>query len=162
MKKLLFWGCYLCGLVCLCNILLTDPWSNGEMNPTITALMSWQTVCSGASQICAAVYFGLLFCLAVVAGAHKQTSRSSFFCLLICSLVLLRSVCRFCLLLCQLYEKLLLKVDGPHALACLLFLIWLFFYILYCDLWVYSWISHLDLSFLKILWVCSDFLKVHF
>lgn len=124
MRKLLFLGCYyLCGLVCLCNILLTDPWSNGKMHPTITALMSWRTVCSGASQICAAVYVGLLSCCTVVAGAHKQTSWFSFSCLLIYSLVLLRSVCRFCLLLWQLHGKLLFKADRPHALACLLFLI---------------------------------------
>ena len=73
MRKLLFLGCYyLCGLVCLCNILLMHPWFNGKMHPTITELMSWQTVFSGASKTCAAVYIGLLSCWIVVSGAHKD------------------------------------------------------------------------------------------
>lgn len=121
MRKLLFLGCYyFCGLVCLCNMLLMHPWFNGKTHPTITELMSWQTVFLGASKTCAAVYVCLLSCWVVVSGAHKQTSWSSFSCLLIyLVLVLLRSVSRFCLLLCQLYEKLLFKVDRPHAFVCL-------------------------------------------
>lgn len=90
-------------------------WFNRKTHPTITELMSWQTVFSGASKTCAAVYIGLLFCWVVVSGAHKQTSWSSSFCLLIYSLVLLRSVGRFSLLPCQLHEKLLFKVDRPHT-----------------------------------------------
>lgn len=91
------------------------PWFNRKTHPTITELMSWQMVFSGASKTCAAVYIGLLFCWAVVSGAHKQTSWSSSSCLLMYSLVLLRSVGRFSLLLCQLHEKLLFKVDRPHT-----------------------------------------------
>lgn len=122
MRKLLFLGCYdVCGLLCLCNILLMHPWFNGKTRFAVTDLMSWQTVFSGAYKACAALCIGLLSCWVVVSGAHKQTSWSSFSCLLIYSLVLLRSVGRFCLLLCQLHEKLLFGVDRPHAFVCLLF-----------------------------------------
>ena len=124
MRKLLFLGCfYLCGLVCLCNILLTHPWFNRKMHPTVTEPMSWQTVFSGAAKTRAAVCVCLFSCWVVVSGAHKQTSWSSFSHLLIYSLVLLRSVGRFCLFLCQLHEKLFFKADRPHAFVCLLFLI---------------------------------------
>lgn len=82
------------------------------------------------------VYIGLLSYWVVVA-----LNRLHSFLSLLDSLVLLNSVGKFCLLLCQLCRKLLFKVDGPHAFICFLFLIWLYLLILYYVLWI------MDLSF---------------
>lgn len=74
----------------------------------------------------------LLSCWVVVADTCKQTSWYLISCLLLDSLVLLSSVDRFCLLLCQLCEKLLFKVDRPHAFICFLFLF--DYFCLYCTM----------------------------